>query len=102
MKTPKSSHDPIVATFMPPGIHLVYDTDKVRAVSIEYYGHSPTYKPKLLYRPLNKREKLEIISTSLCYCRRGILYWAFRSLILWFTKAAYPQQGCPKKSQSYK
>lgn len=66
--------------------------NKVRAVSLEYFGPEGG-KPQILYRPLTKKEKWVVICLSLRYGSMGILNWAFSSLIFWWTKNSYPQQG---------
>lgn len=88
-----------IATFVDDWTCLTIDTEKVRAESLEDFKVPKGQNPRPVYRPLTKIEKLEIISSSLRYGSRGILYWAFRSLTLWFTKDVYPQQGRPRGSR---
>ena len=87
----------IVSIFVGEWGCLSIDTRKVQAVKIEDMRE----RGRLIYRLLTRDEKLEVISLSLRYCSRGILYWAFKSLILWWTKDLYPQQGGPEKPSSY-
>lgn len=86
----------ICATFVGEWECLSVDVEKVQAVKIE----DMRKRGNLIYRPLTQEEKLEAISLSLRYGSRGILYWAFKSLILWWTKDLYPQQGGPEKPSS--
>lgn len=88
------------STFVDDWTLLTIDTDKVRAVSLHDFRVPEGATPKPVYRPLTEIEKMEVISMSLRYGSRGILYWAFKALTLWFTKDMYPQQGKPSNSRS--
>ena len=83
-------------TFVDDWTLLTIDADEVRAVSLEDMHE----RGVLLYRPLTKAEKMEVICMSLRYGYKGILYWAFKALTLWFTKEVYPQQGKPSSPRS--
>ena len=85
-----------LSTFVDDWTLLTIDTNKVQAVSLEDMHE----RDALIYRPLTEIEKMEVISASLRYGHKGILYWAFKALALWFTKEVYPQQGGPSSSRS--
>ena len=91
-----SNPQDICATFIGEWDCLYIDVKKVQAVKIEDMHE----RDSLVYRPLTQDEKLEVISLSLRYGSRGILYWAFKALILWWTKEVYPQQGGPESPPS--
>ena len=95
MKNMNASQD-ICSIFVDEWGCLSIDVRKVQAVKIEDMRE----RGCLVYRPLTPEEKLEVITLSLRYGSRGILYWAFKSLILWWTKDVYPQQGAPSKPRS--
>ena len=88
------------STFVDDWTLLTIDTDKVRAVSLHDFRVPEGATPKPVYRPLTEIEKTEVISMSLRYGSRGILYWAFKALTLWLTKDMYPQQGGPSSPRS--